>query len=118
MAKNDLLPLIGSELALASGRASEEQALELSGSVLNLFSSLLTRNISETKSNMELIRNSGLPEDVVEMLSKDVDGYLEDLGEEAKLKARIEPIDIGLPMMDENGRLHPGYSKKKALKNA
>ena len=103
MAKNDLLPLIGSELALTTGRLSEEQALSVSGSVLDLFKSLLTRNVSAAKSNMEMIKNSGLPADIVETLTRDVDGYLEDVSVELNTPKMIEnPVVQDIPRLENH----------------
>jgi hypothetical protein len=120
MAKNDLLPLIGSELALTTGRLSEEQALSVSGSVLDLFRSLLTRNVSATKDNMELIRNSGLPSDIVETLTRDVDGYLEDVKAERDTKEMLpEPIIVDAPKLENKtvieANLDSSTGKRKIL---
>ena len=120
MAKNDLLPLIGSELALTTGRLSEEQALSVSGSVLDLFRSLLTRNVSAAKDNMEMIRNSGLPSDIVETLTRDVDGYLEDVKIERSTPEILpESIIVDAPRLENKtvieANLASSTGKKKIL---
>lgn len=77
MAKNDLFPLIGGELALSRGRDSEKYALELSKNVMDLFQALLSRNLEGTRENLELLKSSQIPMELVETIDKEVDGYLD-----------------------------------------
>lgn len=79
MAKNDLFPLIGAELALSIGKESEKEALKLSSNIVKLFESLLTRNIDNTLNNMELIKNSTLSNEIVEKITTDIEKYLSNL---------------------------------------
>ena len=77
MAKNDLLPLIGSELAMSDGKETEKEALELSRNVIGLFTSLLSRNIGSTKETVELLKASQLPDELFETLNRDIELYIQ-----------------------------------------
>lgn len=91
MAKNDLFPLIGGELAISKGRESEKYSLELSKNVMDLFQALLTGNIAGTKEHLELIRNSQIPLDLVETINEDIDNYIESV---KVLKKNIPTLNI------------------------
>lgn len=79
MAKTDLMPLIGSELAIAKGRSTENQAMELSHNVIQLFQAIISRNVDSTIDNIEQLKKSNIPTEIFEILNKDVERYLEDL---------------------------------------
>ena len=76
MARDDLLPLIGSELAINIGRNTENSALELSQSVMGLFQSLLTRNVDTAQENIERISNIGINNDTLELINRDISNYM------------------------------------------
>lgn len=76
MARDDLLPLIGSELAINIGRNTENSALELSQSVMGLFQSLLTRNADTAQENIERISNIGINNDTLELINRDISNYM------------------------------------------
>ena len=94
MAKNDLLPLIGSELAITQGRMTEEDALELSNGVIGLLRSLVDKNVGDTSKNIELIKNSGLPQELVETICQDVDVFIDTLNKKELLPGGIAKLDI------------------------
>ena len=77
MAKNDLFPLIGGELAISKGRESEKYSLELSKNVMDLFQALLIGNVASTEENLKLIKDSQIPAELVEAIDQDVGGYIE-----------------------------------------
>lgn len=79
MARDDLLPLIGSELAINKGKETENQALELSSNIVNLFKAILVRNVSDTVENMEKIKESSIDNSILSLLHTDVSSYLEQL---------------------------------------
>ncbi len=94
MAKNDLLPLIGTELAISRGRMSEKESLELSKGAIDLFKAMLNKNLSETSENLKLIQESKLPKEVVGMLSSDVASFIEDVKTKSLASQRVEKLDI------------------------
>lgn len=94
MARSDLLPLIGSELAINLGHESEASALSISNNIIGLFHNLLERNVEGTIHSIELIKNSTIPSDMVAKLSKDINLYLESLNGQEQISGRIEDFDI------------------------
>ena len=96
-AKNDLIPLIGSEIAIGMGRNTENEALKLSQNLIGLFESLLTKNTDKALDNMELLRESHLPEEIYGALNSDITTYLKNVSESNRLTERVEKYDI-----DEN----------------
>ena len=93
-AKNDLIPLIGSELAIGIGRNTENEALKLSQNLIGLFESLLTKNTDEALDNMELLRESNLPEEIYSTLNSDITTYLKNVSESNRLTERVKKYDI------------------------
>ena len=79
MAKDGLLPIIVFELALGKGQDTEKNALNLSHHVIDLLQSLLTRNVSDAKHHMELLKSSNLPKELFDSLNDGVRAYLDDI---------------------------------------
>lgn len=94
MARDDLLPLVGSELALGQGRNTENQSLELSQNVMQLFQSLLDRNVDSAVHNMEQLRRSNLSSGIFESLNRDIQVYLQGLNQAGHIEEHIESLDI------------------------
>lgn len=94
MARDDLLPLINSELAIGKGRNTENQSLEISQNVINLFKSLLDRNVDGAVDNIEKLRSSSLSTDILASLNKDVEIYLQELNQAGYIAPEIEPQAI------------------------
>lgn len=94
MARDDLLPLIGSELALTQGRNTENKSLDLSKNVIELFQSLLSRNVTGAVENMEKLKQSSLSANTFELLNKDIEVYLHGLRQSTQLEGKVESLDI------------------------
>ena len=94
MARDDLLPLIGSELALTQGRNTENKSLDLSGNVIGLFQSLLSRNVTGAVEYMEKLKQSSLSADTFALLNKDIEVYLQGLNQASQLEGKVESLDI------------------------
>ena len=94
MARDDLLPLIGSELALTQGRNTENKSLDLSKNVIELFQSLLSRNVTGAVENMEKLKQSSLSANTFELLNKDIEVYLQGLRQSTQLEGKVESLDI------------------------
>lgn len=109
MARDDLLPLIGSELALTQGRNTENKSLDLSENVIGLFQSLLSRNVAGAVENMEKLKSSSISADTFALLNKDIEVYLQGLNQAAKLEGRVESLDIDQVTMTS------GYTPKLVL---
>lgn len=79
MARDDLLPLVGAELAINLGRETENNAIELTQNVIGLFQSLLTRNIDTAKENMEKISSLGINNETLNLINRDMVNYISNL---------------------------------------
>lgn len=101
MARDDLLPLIGSELAIYQGRDTENKALEVSQSVIGLLQSLLTRNVDTAVQNMEQLKQASLPEEVFASLNKDIRVYLEGINQASTMISKVESLDIDKISLEE-----------------
>lgn len=93
-ARDDLLPLVGSELALNQGRSTENQSLELSQNVMQLFQSLLERNVDNAVANMEQLRRSNLSSGVFESLTRDIEVYLQGLNQINHIEEKEKYLDM------------------------
>lgn len=90
MAKNDLLPLISTEVTLNNGINSEFQSIEMAQNIFNLFKSLLDKNQEDTNQNIELLKQSSLSSDMLSKINADVELYLHQLS------------SFDTPLLDEN----------------
>lgn len=94
MARDDLLPLVGSEIILGKGRNTENESLELSHNVIRLFQCLLERNVGSAIENIEQLKKIDLPQEVFATLNKDIEGYLHNLNKAESIKEGIEELDF------------------------
>lgn len=94
MARDDLLPLVGSEIAIGMGRERENVSLELSHNVIELFQSLLTRNVEGAVSNMEALKTSSLPSSIFASLNDDIQVYLDELNKVSLVGEKVEMFDM------------------------
>lgn len=74
--KNDLLPLITSELLIVKGRKTETEALSLSRNVFCLLQAILNENIQGTEEIIGKIKNTTIGNNVYQLLKQDIDTYL------------------------------------------
>ncbi len=95
MARDDLFPLIGSELALIGGRNSEASSMTLTKGVIDLFQSLLERNVTGVNSNMDAIKRLNVPKELMQALNKDVQTFIGNL-EDSQDKKSDKRIDLHL----------------------
>lgn len=87
MAKDDLLPLISAELMISKGRETENQSLEITQNIFELFQALLEKNAEATSRNVELLKNSVLPSETLEILNKDIEAYLKSLNQSSQISS-------------------------------
>lgn len=90
MTRDNLFPLIGAELAINKGRNTENSSLQLSQGVIQLFQSILTKNVEGAVINMEQLKNASIPSDMFNLLNKDIEVYLQNLNQASELQSRIE----------------------------
>lgn len=78
-AKDDLLPLIGSELLIGKGIESEARSIELSKDVMDLFKALLYRNIDGAKITLDKLNELYSTDSSIKVLNNNVINYIEAL---------------------------------------
>lgn len=79
MARDDLIPLIGSEVMIGTGFISNNNAMQITNDVIGLFQAILTQNVEQTKIMLERLNN--MPNIDVTKLNANVNGYIEMLEE-------------------------------------
>ena len=79
MARDDLIPLIGSEVIIGTGFISNNNAMQITNDVIGLFQAILTQNVEQTKIMLERLNN--MPNIDVTKLNANVNGYIEMLEE-------------------------------------
>lgn len=66
-------------MLIKSGQSTEKQAIDLSNNLVSLLTSLVEQNIDETKKNLELLKESSIPEVTLLKLESDITTYLNGL---------------------------------------
>ena len=94
MARDDLLPLINAELAIGKGRNTENQSLQITQNVFDLFQSLLTRNAEAAEQNMQLLQKSTLSNEIISVLSQDIETYLNGLNQARQISMTDDLLSI------------------------
>ena len=79
MARDDLIPLIGSEVIIGTGFISNNSAMQITNDVIGLFQAILAQNVEQTKIMLERLNN--MPNIDVTKLNANVNGYIEMLEE-------------------------------------
>ena len=79
MARDDLIPLIGSEVIIGTGFISNNNAMQITNDVIALFQAILAQNVEQTKIMLERLNN--MPNIDVTKLNANVNGYIEMLEE-------------------------------------
>lgn len=79
MARDDLIPLIGSEVMIGTGFISNNNAMQITNDVIGLFQAILTQNVEQTKIMLERLNNMSNID--VTKLNANVNGYIEMLEE-------------------------------------
>ena len=97
--KSAILPLIATEVALGVGKKNEEEALTLTSDLINLFQSVVNKNITETKLNLEKLRLSSLSSEAYSEMSREINSYLESLNRSNTVLEQKE--QQALPEVDE-----------------
>ena len=95
MAKNDLIPLIESELAISQGRKTENKALDLSKNVMGLFQSLLTRNVDNAIENMDKLQRTCIPDDVALSINQDINTYMQGINQIRLIEGKLNETSKG-----------------------
>ncbi len=90
MARDDLIPLIESELVINNGQENEKEALDLSRNVIGLFSSLLNRNIDSAIENMDKIQRSTVSPELIASINNDINTYIQGVSQIKLLESKIE----------------------------
>ncbi len=79
MARDDLIPLVVSQLAITKGQKTEKDGILLSQNIFSLFSSLLSRNIDGAIENMQSIKNVVNDNGIIDIINDNIKTYLEQM---------------------------------------
>jgi len=90
MARDDLIPLIESEIAIAKGNDTENKAIELSKNIIGLFQALLTRNIDDAIDNMNRLQRTSIPQELITSINNDVNTHIQGIAQVKTLESKIE----------------------------
>ncbi len=77
--KSAILPLIVTEVAIGVGKRTEEESMALTGDLIGLFQSVVSKNAEATKANLQRISLLSLSDETYMNMSKEVNKYLESL---------------------------------------
>ena len=77
--KSAILPLIVTEVAIGVGKRTEEESMALTGDLIGLFQSVVSKNAEATKANLEKISLLSLSDETYMAMNKEVNSYLESL---------------------------------------
>ena len=86
MARDDLIPLIGTEVALTYGRETENISLEISKNVIELFQSILTRNVDSAEENMRKLKETSISSELFNLINRDITTYIGELEQTTQFK--------------------------------
>ena len=76
MARDDLLPLISSELLISQGNKDVNSSLELSKNIMDLFKAMLERNVDSTKEVLTKINSIYSLNGTTELLNMHINNYI------------------------------------------
>lgn len=76
MARDDLLPLISSEILISQGNKDVNSSLELSKNIMNLFKAMLERNVDSTKEVLTKINSIYSLNGTTELLNMHINNYI------------------------------------------
>ena len=110
MARDDLIPLIESELTIIESENSEKNALELSQNIMGLFQSLLTRDVDGTIKNMKELQKRIIPEELATTINDDITTYMQGVKQIKLLEEKIE--NMGDIKTEKQKTLEKTYSPK------
>lgn len=103
MARNDLIPLIETELTISEGRNTENDALDISHNIMGLFQSLLTRDVNSAVQNMDKLQKASVPEELMISITNDINTYIQGVSQIKALEEKMDSIE------------NPQESKEKPL---
>lgn len=76
MARDDLLPLISSEILISQGNKDVNSSLELSKNIMDLFKAMLERNVDSTKEVLTKINSIYQLNGTTELLNMHINNYI------------------------------------------
>lgn len=88
--KNDIIPVIGSEILFSIGNISQREALELSNNLVILFKGIIGNNTEATKQSLEALKISDIPQELVDSITL----YIEQLDNKDPLEnPKVKKLD-------------------------
>lgn len=89
--REDIIPVIGSELMIGAGRNSMMSGLDISNSLIGLFNSVLDSNIEGTKEALAKLKESSISEETMNKMMQDIGQYINST---SMLETQIESITL------------------------
>lgn len=112
MARDLFIPAVCSQIAIAKGTNTANDSLEVANTLINLFESLLIKNVEGTYKNMGMLKNVQVSNDLLIEINNRVNSYM------SAFNAGTDGIDTGnLPLgsIGVNPDDNSGGIKKKML---
>lgn len=77
--RDDIIPIISSEVLFSISNISSRNALELSNSLVGLFKNVIGQDVSGVKANLKVLKSSNLPMDTVNKIVDDFDSFVDEI---------------------------------------
>ena len=101
--RDDIIPIIGSEMLFSISNISGKNALELSNNLLKLFKSVIDQNMDDTKETLDNIKQYDLPEEAIGKIVTDFTDYMNSV---TKSREDILKLSTGSePVKNENSKV-------------
>ena len=113
--RDDLIPLIGSELMIGVGIASESSALDISSNILGLFHTVLDKNVEGTAELLGKLKNTSLPEATVDKITADIGGYIDSVNAFGLNSTTSDNIVLSLGDKEEDVIIEYSENPKKHI---
>lgn len=90
MARDDLIPLVVSQLTITKGQETEKESLELSENIFSLLQSLLSKNVEGAINNMNDLKKSMINPETIALIDADIKSFVDQLKLDKTKKLKLE----------------------------
>lgn len=106
--KDDIIPIISSEMLFSISSISSRNALELSNNLIGLFKNVIEQNVDGAKENLEMLKISNLPQETIDKIIADFSTYIEEVD-----KNREEILKLSAPAENEENKSDVGEKEEQ-----